>query len=456
MALRSEVEAATPRRDVYTVSRLNREVRSVLERGLGVIWVEGELSNFSQPASGHWYFSLKDRGAQLRCAMFRMQNSLVGFTPRDGVQVLLRGRISVYEARGEYQLIVEHLEEAGVGALKREFERLKTRLAAEGLFATERKRLLPRFPRRVGVITSPSGAALHDILKILARRFPPAAVLIYPAPVQGAAAVPALVAALASAGARAECDLLILARGGGSLEDLWAFNDERVARAIAASPLPVVSAVGHEIDFTIADFVADMRAPTPSAAAELVVPDRAACLEAVRRMAERLALSMRRELRALQTQVEGARRRLSLAHPGARLVQQTQRLDDLTLRLAGATHARVQRDRLRLAELHRRLTHCSPDRLLGQQRSRHQDLLLRLSHAARGRVAVAAQRLALAQRGLYAVSPLATLARGFAIVTRAEGELVTEASKVAPGEAIEARLAHGILSAKVTGSREEP
>jgi exodeoxyribonuclease VII large subunit len=455
MALGTEVAAAAPRRDVYTVSRLNREVRSVLERALSVIWVEGELSNFSQPASGHWYFSLKDRGAQLRCAMFRMQNSLVGFTPRDGAHLLLRGRISVYEARGEYQLIVEHLEEAGVGALKREFERLKTRLAAEGLFAAERKRPLPRFPRRVGVITSPSGAALHDILQILARRFPPAAVLIYPAPVQGAAAVPALVAALANAGARDECDVLILARGGGSLEDLWAFNDERLARAIAASPLPVVSAVGHEIDFTIADFVADVRAPTPSAAAELVVPDRAACLEAVRRVAERLAVSMRRELRAVVTRLEGARRRLSLAHPGVHLVQQTQRLDDLTLRLGGATRARVQRDGLRLAELHRRLMHRSPDRLLAQQRSRQQDLLLRLRHAASGRMTAAAQRLALAQRGLNAVSPLATLGRGFAIVTRADGTLVTEAAGVAPGEAIEARLAHGILVARATGSREE-
>jgi exodeoxyribonuclease VII large subunit len=454
MALRTEV-ATAPARDVYTVSRLNREVRSVLERGLSVIWVEGELSNLSQPASGHWYFSLKDRGAQLRCAMFRMQNSLVGFTPRDGAHLLLRGRISVYEARGEYQLIVEHLEEAGVGALKREFERLKTRLAAEGLFAAERKRPLPRFPRRVGVITSPSGAALHDILKILARRFPPAAVLIYPAPVQGAAAVPVLVAALAAAGARAECDVLILARGGGSLEDLWAFNDERLARAIAASPLPVVSAVGHEIDFTIADLVADVRAPTPSAAAELVVPDRAACLEAVRRTAGRLAVSMRRELRAVVTRVEGAQRRLSLAHPGVRLVQQTQRLDDLSLRLAGATRARVQRGGLRLAELHRRLLQRSPDRLLEQQRSRHQDLLLRLGHAASRRVAAAAQRLALAQRALNAVSPLATLARGFAIVTRADGTLVTDAAALAAGEVIEARVARGILTARVTGRREE-
>src|SRR5215469_10525423 len=414
-------EVGAPPRDVYSVSRLNREVRTLLERGLGVLWVEGELSNFSQPASGHWYFSLKDRDAQLRCAMFRVKNSLVGFTPRDGAHLLLRGRISVYEARGEYQLIVEHLEEAGEGALKREFERLKSRLAAEGLFALERKRPLPRFPRRIGVITSPSGAALHDILKILARRFPPAAVLIYPAPVQGAAAVPALVAALASAGARAECDLLILARGGGSLEDLWAFNDERLARAIAASPLPVVSAVGHEIDFTIADFVADVRAPTPSAAAELVVPDRAACLEAVARSAGRLTVSMQRELRAVATRVDAARARLALCHPGVRLEQQMQRLDDLARRLKGATDGAVQREQLQLARLHDRLFRHSPDRLLHAQVARHQGLALRLRHAATGRLGAATQRLALAQRALNAVSPLATLARGFAIVTRADG-----------------------------------
>jgi exodeoxyribonuclease VII large subunit len=455
MALRTEEKAAAPVRDVYTVSRLNREVRSVLERGLGVIWVEGELSNFSQPASGHWYFSLKDRGAQLRCAMFRMQNSLVGFTPREGAHLLLRGRISVYEARGDYQLIVEHLEEAGVGALNREFERLKTRLAAEGLFAPERKRPLPRFPQRIGVITSPSGAALHDILHILARRFPPAAVLIYPAPVQGAAAVPALIAALATAGARAECDLLILARGGGSLEDLWAFNDERLARAIAASPLPVVAAVGHEIDFTIADFVADVRAPTPSAAAELVVPERAACLQSVARSAQRLELSMRRELRVIATRLTNTQRRLELAAPGVRLQQQMQRLDDLTVRLAGATRARLQGDRLRLAHVRDRMMRRSPDRLVQERRSRHQDLALRLRHAATARVAGAAQRLALAQRALHSVSPLATLARGFAIVTRADGALLTDAAAVAPGEQIAARLARGTLTARVVGRKEE-
>ncbi|MDE2135943.1 MAG: exodeoxyribonuclease VII large subunit [Gammaproteobacteria bacterium] len=455
MAIRIE-ERAAPARDVYSVTRLNREVRAVLDRGLGVVWVEGELSNFSQPASGHWYFSLKDRDAQLRCAMFRLKNSLVGFTPREGAHLLLRGRISVYEARGDYQLIVEHLEEAGEGALKREFERLKARLAAEGLFARERKRALPPFPRRIGVVTSTSGAALHDILEILARRFPPAAVLIYPSAVQGAAAVPALIAALETAGARAECEVLILARGGGSLEDLWAFNDERLARVIAASPLPVISAVGHEVDFTIADFVADVRAPTPSAAAELVVPDRRACLEAVRRTAERLAVSMRRELRAIGARLDGARGRLALVHPGVRLEQQTQRLDDLARRLAGAVRARVQREQLALAQLRGRLVRRSPDRLLHAQRAREQDLTLRLRHAAARRVNEAAQRLALAQRALNSVSPLATLARGFAIVTRADGSLVSDAAAVAPGETIEARLARGTLIARVTGTREGP
>jgi exodeoxyribonuclease VII large subunit len=444
---------AAPTRDVYSVSRLNREVRVLLERGLGVIWVAGELSNFSQPGSGHWYFSLKDRDAQLRCAMFRMKNALVGFTPRAGMQVLLRGRISVYEARGEYQLIADHLEEAGVGALQREFERLKTRLAAEGLFALERKRALPRFPRRIGVITSPSGAALRDILHVLARRYPPAAVLIYPAPVQGAAAVPALVAALGLASARAECDVLILARGGGSLEDLWAFNDERLARAIHGCSLPVVSGVGHEIDFTIADFVADARAPTPSGAAELVAPDRRACLDALARTAQRLASCMRRELRANGARLEATARRLKLTHPGVRLQQQAQRLDELTLRLAAAAYASLHRGRLRLAESRARLLLRSPARVVHAWSARSRDLDARLRHATEQRLSRAAHRLALAQRALDTVSPLATLTRGFAIVTDRDGALLTDAAAVPAGEPIEARLARGTLTARVTGSK---
>lgn len=443
-----------PARDVYSVTRLNREVRVLLERGLGVVWVAGELSNFSQPASGHWYFSLKDRDAQLRCAMFRMKNVLVGFTPRAGTQVLVRGRISVYEPRGEYQLIVEHLEEAGVGALQREFERLKSRLAAEGLFALERKRSLPRFPRRVGVITSPSGAALRDILQILARRYPPAAVLIYPAPVQGAAAAPALVAALERAARRAECDVLILARGGGSLEDLWAFNDEQLARAIRAAAVPVVSGVGHEIDFTIADFAADARAPTPSAAAELVVPDRAALLAALERTHQRLGLSVRRELQALAARLAGTDRRLGLAHPGMRLQQQMQRLDDLWQRLAGAVRGSLHHARSRMSDSGARLTRCSPVKLLQAQRELHQRLGTRLERAAAERLARAQHRLDLAGRALGAVSPLATLTRGFAIVTGPTGALLTDAAAVRVGDEIEARLARGTLSARVTGRAE--
>ncbi len=505
-------------RNVFTVSRLNREVRLLLERGLGVVWVEGELSNFSQPSSGHWYFSLKDREAQLRCAMFRLKNASLGFTPKAGQQVLARGRISLYEPRGDYQLIVEHLEEAGVGALKREFERLKVKLAAEGLFALERKRSLPRFPRRIGVVTSPSGAAIRDVLHILRRRFPPASVLIYPTPVQGAAAAPSIVEALHTASARGECDVLIVARGGGSIEDLWSFNDERVARAICATSIPVVSGIGHEIDFTIADFVADARAPTPSGAAELVAPDRHACLEALARTAERIGACVRRELRSVNARFDAAVARLKLVHPGVRLSQQAQKLDELEQRLAAAvnrefrtigtrvahTEQRLQRShpglRLehqarKLDDLTRRLTHeiraamhvgdkrvgelsarlvqHSPDRVVREFRRRHEGLESRLlqawkdyfsreqrrldgpvkalEQAPKNYFASKEHRLGLAARTLHTASPLATLGRGFALVTRPDGTLVTDAASVSTGDEIQARLANGTLKARVTG-----
>ncbi|MGH8139990.1 MAG: exodeoxyribonuclease VII large subunit [Steroidobacteraceae bacterium] len=443
---------AEPERNVYTVSRLNREVRALLERGMGVVWVEGELSNLSVPSSGHWYFSLKDRDAQLRCAMFRQRNSGVGFIPKAGQQVLARGRVSVYEPRGDYQFIADHLEEAGVGALKREFERLKAKLAAEGLFAPERKRSLPRFPRRIGVITSPTGAAIRDVLHILARRFPPAAVLIYPTPVQGEAAIAPIVAALELASARAECDVLIVARGGGSLEDLWCFNDERVARAIRSSTIPIVSGIGHEIDFTIADFVADARAPTPSGAAELVVPDRNACLEALARTIERLSACMRREVRAIASRFDGASLRLKLTHPGVRLAQQEQRLDDLEQRLTGAMRSALHSDRTRISEMFTRLVHQSPEHSVREIRLRHGALAARLEYALKECVARADHRLKIAIRTLDTVSPLATLVRGFAVVKRvADGKLVTDADSVAIGEDIEARVAHGRLTARVTG-----
>jgi exodeoxyribonuclease VII large subunit len=443
---------AGPARKVYTISQLNAEVRLLLERGLAVIWVEGELSNLSQPSSGHWYFSLKDRNAQIRCAMFRQRNIAVGFAPHAGQHVLARGRVSVYEARGDYQLIVEHLEEAGIGALRLEFEKLKVKLAAEGLFALERKRPLPAFPQRIGVVTSPTAAALRDILHVLARRFAPATVLIYPTAVQGAAAVPGIVAALELASRRAECDVLILARGGGSLEDLWGFNDERVARAIRACAVPVVTGIGHEIDFTIADFAADARAPTPSAAAESVVPDRQAWVAAIARSAQRLHAAVRRELRGAVSRLDTALQRLSLAHPGVRLAQQQQRLDDLEQRINHALRSELHDKRGRLGDVFARLVRHSPDRLVRDLRVRHELFAGRLRHALLASVARAEHRLGLAQRTLHTVSPLATLARGFAIVTRpTDGALIGDASLVNIGDEIEARLARGRLRARVLG-----
>jgi exodeoxyribonuclease VII large subunit len=441
-------------RKVYTISQLNGEVRLLLERGLSVVWVEGELSNLSQPSSGHWYFSLKDRAAQIRCAMFRQRNIGVGFAPRGGQQVLARGRVSVYEARGDYQLIVEHLEEAGIGALRREFEKLKVKLAAEGLFALESKRSLPPFPERIGIVTSPTGAALRDILHVLGRRFAPTAVLIYPTPVQGAAAAPGVIAALELASRRAECDVLVLARGGGSLEDLWAFNDEGVARAIRACAIPVVTGIGHEIDFTIADFTADARAPTPSAAAESVVPDRQTWLAALAHSAERLGAAARRELRVAVGRLSAARQRLALTHPGVRLAQQQQRLDDLELRLLSALRSELHSARGRIADIFARLVRHSPDRLVRDLRVRHELLAGRLRHALQEAVVRAQHRLGLAQRSLHMVSPLATLARGFAIITRAaDGALVSNAAEIIPGEEIDARLEHGGLRARVIDTK---
>jgi exodeoxyribonuclease VII large subunit len=439
-----------PDRNVYTVSQLNREARLLLERGLPTLWVEGEISNFSQPSSGHWYFTLKDRDAQLRCAMFRQRNAGLRFTPKAGQHVVARGRVGLYEPRGDYQLIVEHMEEAGLGALNREFERLKTKLAAEGLFAEERKRELPRFPKRIGVITSPSGAAIRDILHILRRRFPPASVLIYPTAVQGAAAVPEILAALSSAGERRECDVLIVARGGGSIEDLWAFNDEQVARAIIASPIPVVSGIGHEIDFTIADFVADARAPTPSGAAELVTPDRHAVLSTLGHIEERLSFAAVRELRSLANRFESICHRLRLSHPGSRLSQQEQRLDDLEQRLAGAMRGDLLSGSQRLSDVWARLVQRAPDKALQRFQLQHEALGTRLQHAMQDRLARGRHRLELAIRTLNTASPLATLERGFAIVTRAvNGELVTDPVFAQPGDEIDVRLARGGLRARV-------
>jgi exodeoxyribonuclease VII large subunit len=437
-------------RNVYTVSRLNREVRLLLEQGLPGIWVEGEISNLARPSSGHWYFSLKDRDAQIRCAMFRQKNGTVKFQPKDGMAVMARGRVSLYEPRGDFQLIVEHLEEAGLGALQREFERLRDRLKAEGLFDEDRKRPLPAVPQRIGIVTSPTGAAVRDILHVLERRFAPVPVLIYPTPVQGAAAVPGILAALDLAATRMDCDVLIVARGGGSLEDLWAFNDERVARAIRAMPMPVVTGIGHEVDFTIADFVADLRAPTPSAAAQQVVPDGRAWLQSLARIEQRLLAGTGRVLRDCAATLERLDQRMRLASPAVRVAQAAQRMDELEQRLALALRASVLARRHRAAELTHRLLAVSPAARVQAGVAQGAALAARLEFAMRNELARGAHRLGLASRTLDAVSPLATLQRGFAVVTRAaDGALVTDATALATGDTLVTRLAIGQFRSRV-------
>ena len=332
----------TPRH-VLTPSSLNRLVRDLLGDALPQVWIEGELSNVAKPASGHLYFTLKDSGAQVRCAMFKMKASVLRFRPVDGMQVLLRAKVGLYEPRGEFQLVAEYMEPAGEGALQREFEQLKARLDAEGLFDPARKRALPRYARRIGVVTSATGAAIRDVLSVLARRWPLADVEILPVPVQGREAPPAIVAMLRKASASARYDVLLLTRGGGSLEDLWAFNDEAVARAIHASAVPVVSAVGHEIDFSIADFVADLRAPTPSAAAELLVPDAVAVDRHLRQLQQRLATLQQRRMQGNAQRVDHLLARLQAQRPQARLQRDRERLVHLHRRLLGAMREQQQR-----------------------------------------------------------------------------------------------------------------
>jgi exodeoxyribonuclease VII large subunit len=406
-------------RKVLSVSDLNREARELVE-SLGVLWVEGEISNLSRPSSGHLYWSLKDGEAQVRCAMFRLKTRGVGFELTNGQQVVVRARASLYEARGEFQLIVEAIEEAGEGLLRRKFEELKRRLAAEGLFDAARKKPLPKLPSRIGVITSPTGAALRDVLIALRRRFPATRVLVYPTAVQGDGAAAEIARMLALADKRRDCDVLILTRGGGSLEDLWAFNEEIVARAVAALETPVIVGVGHEIDFTIADFVADLRAPTPSQAAELAVPDQAEYLARLARAEQHLTRCARRMLQRERERVAVLARRLDRCHPGTAVRQLGQRLDELEARLVRATERSIGARRTRLERVCAKLVRASPQRHLARARERWRVAHDRLPRAIAARIDRAGRRVTLAQRALVSLSPLATLERGYAIVARRE------------------------------------
>jgi len=441
---------AAPVREILSISQLNAQARMLLERGLGSVWLEGEISNLARPASGHWYFSLKDESAQVRCAMFRNRSVLVRFPVKDGARVLARGRVSLYEARGEFQVVIDHLEEAGEGALRRRFEELKRKLLAEGLFEAAHKQPLPVLPRRIGVITSPTGAALRDILHILQRRFPAVPVLIYPVAVQGEAAPREIVQALQLADARRDCDVLILARGGGSLEDLMAFNEESVARAIYACGIPIISGVGHETDVTIADFVADERAPTPSGAAERSVPDSAEYLRVLGALERNLAQAVRRKLLSLRQTLQQWERSLNQLSPRARLQQHAQRLDELEQRLQRAVRTRVETARLRLTNAAALLARSSPARRLAPLRQRLEVAQRRLPGAMQRRLQVAREHFERSMRTLNAVSPLATLERGYAIVTDSAARVVTNAAMLAPGAQIEARVARGSVRATVT------
>jgi exodeoxyribonuclease VII large subunit len=418
------IPAIVAERQVFSPSTLVREARELLEGHFPLLWVEGELSNFSRPASGHFYFSLKDSQAQIRCAMFKPKSTFLRFRPADGMHVLARARVGLYEARGEFQLIVEHMEEAGEGALLRLLQELKTRLASEGLFEAALKRALPRTPRLIGVITSPTGAAIRDVLSVIARRYPLVEIEILPVPVQGRDAAAAIVAMVAAASSAGRHDVLLLTRGGGSLEDLWSFNDEALARAIRASAIPIVSAIGHETDFTIADFVADLRAATPSAAAELLVPDILAIHAALRLQRQRLEQSMRRHVDSATQRVDRIYVRLHVQHPSIRLRNGAQRLEQL--------NARLWRQRP-LAALARR-----------------RDQLDRLRRNLRNYLSVSTQRRAdkldSLSRALHAVSPLATLQRGYTILLDADnGRVVRSIGDAKSVHRFNARFADGEL-----------
>ncbi|GAC1622102.1 MAG: exodeoxyribonuclease VII large subunit [Nevskia sp.] len=436
-------------RTVYAVSELAEILRALLEDSLPSVWVSGEISNFSRPASGHWYFTLKDERAQLRCAMFKNSNYYVRPQPRDGDAVLVRAKVGLYPARGDLQMIVEHLEPAGTGALLRAFELLKAKLAAEGLFDAAPKRALPALPRHIGVITSGTGAALQDILNALARRWPLATVVLLPVPVQGREAPAAIVRALRELPLRATVDLILLARGGGSLEDLWAFNDEAVARAVRACAVPVVTGIGHEVDFTIADFAADLRAATPTAAAELATPDIAEFYERIDTLDYGLLDGLRRRLAATAEQVDRLAARLQTLHPGRRLQERAQRLDELDERLRHAMSARLARQRDALQVQQRRFDAAGPRAGFVSRRERVAALAQRLQLLGATTISARRAQLRLAEAMLGSLNPNAVLDRGYALAQHADGRVIRDAAALAPGDAIGIRLARGRIGAEV-------
>ncbi|WP_219061314.1 exodeoxyribonuclease VII large subunit [Pseudomonas sp. UMAB-08] len=440
-------------REVLTVSQLNGRARVLLEDVFSNIWVEGEISNLSRPASGHVYFTLKDSGAQVRCALFRQSAARVRQVLKDGLAVKVRGKVSLFEGRGDYQLILDTVEPAGEGALRLAFDALKDKLSAEGLFSTERKVPLPAHPRRIGIISSPTGAVIRDIISVFRRRAPQVQLTLIPTAVQGRDAIAQIVRALKLADSRG-FDALILARGGGSLEDLWCFNEEAVARAIDACVTPIVSAVGHETDVSISDFVADVRAPTPSAAAELLAPDASDLQRRVDNLKRRLVTRIQDRLMRERLRLEGISRRLR--HPGERLRQQAQRLDDLDMRLRRAFEQHTQKRAARLAHLQARLAAQHPGRTLALLRQRLDSLSQRLPRAIREILKTRRLQLQSHMQTLHVVSPLATLSRGYSILLDERGHAIRSAAQTHNGQRLKARLGEGELQVRVEDNHLAP
>jgi len=436
---------------IFTVSRLNQTVRLLLEQEIGQVWISGEISNFTQPASGHWYFTLKDNTAQVRCAMFRNSNRRVTFRPQHGQQVLVRASITLYEPRGDYQIIVESMQPAGEGLLQQKYEQLKAALSAEGLFDQQYKQPLPSPAHCVGVITSKTGAALHDILHVLKRRDPSLPVVIYPTAVQGEDAPGQIVRAIQLANARQECDVLIVGRGGGSLEDLWSFNDERVARAIFASRIPVVSAVGHETDVTIADFVADLRAPTPSAAAEMVSRNQLELLRQIQNGQQRLEMAMDYFLANRTRRFTQLHHRLQQQHPQLRLARQQTVLERLRQRMNLAVDTQLKRAVQRQQRTTQRLNQQNPQPRIWRAQTRIQQLEYRLAENVRARLGSTRERFGNAVTHLEAVSPLSTLARGYSVTTATDGKVLKQTKQVKAGDVLTTRLSDGWVESEVKG-----
>ncbi|WP_292431938.1 exodeoxyribonuclease VII large subunit [Methylobacter sp.] len=442
--------SASMRRNILTVTQLNRETSQLLAEHFVSVLVEGELSNLSTPSSGHIYFTLKDANAQVRCAMFRTQQRRLAFKPENGKQVIVKAQVSLYEPRGDYQLIVEHIEEAGDGILRRAFDALKLKLSEQGLFDVVHKQSLPTLPAAIGVITSPSGAAIRDILTVLQRRFAAIPVIIYPVAVQGENAKYEIAKAIATANRYKQCDVIILGRGGGSLEDLWAFNEELVARAIYDSEIPIISAVGHETDFTIADFVADLRAATPSAAAEHASPDQQQWLSRFIHLELRLHQQLQRKLNQKQQTLDWLSQRLQQQHPGQKLARNGKRMAELESRLNQAIRTRLRHMTGIVEAKTAQLWQHNPAITINSHKQRQEYLSQRLTVATVHKLEQLKQRLCNSSQTLHAVSPLATLNRGYAMVINpSTKEIVRSIEQINVGDIIQTRLAHGRFTSQV-------